>query len=233
MTEHACVCCPQLRVNAEPRIYERGQVCQGCRSRLRSLLAEILDCYAQLETSPGSGGGQKVSGTPEHRLPLNVDVLDLSMPPPLRHVHDELGDQVGHPGVAAVLDSWARDWQTHRWSHLPPPTVASLTGWLLERLEWACDEHPAIAEFADELRALTAVVRSAAGMTRPPVERKVGVPCRGCEYMTLFRWSGSDYIECSSCSVLMTPDEYTRWVQLISAPEWRPWVKSIAERGAA
>jgi hypothetical protein len=255
-------------------------VCQGCRSRLRSMLAELVENYAQVELVKGSNGGAKVSGSRTPPLPLAVTGLDLTLPP---HggVQDDLvklyeavevevtvwqrpvlpttakeyptgpmtvrqtrrardangwlaygpsGDQVGDPSVASVLDSWARDWQTYAWALLPSPTVSSLTQWLTERLEWACDSHPAVDDFAAELRELTSRVRSAAGLTRPRAELKLGVPCRECEKVTLYRWPGSDYVECGSCTVLMTPDEYLRWTQLISAPEWRTWVEEVAER---
>jgi ribosomal protein S27E len=232
MTEHQCVVCPQLRPG-EPRIYERPQVCEGCRSRLRSLLAELLESYVQVKLLKSTGGGAKVSGSRTPPLPLAVDSLDLTLPSHTAAVHDDYGDQVGHPSVASVLDSWARDWQTYRPELLPAPNVSSLVGWLTDRLEWACDSHPAVDDFAAELRTLVGVVRSAAGLTRPKADLKLGVPCRDCERVTLFRWPGSDYVECGSCSVLMTPAEYERWTQLISAPEWRPWVSEIATRGVA
>lgn len=250
-------------------------VCQGCRSRLRSLLSELLDAYTQVELVKGSGGGTKVSGSRTPPLPLSVGGLDLTMPakgtveddlvklyetvevevlvwrparPDVEYATDTVvmrqtrrarrngwlaygpsGDQVGEPSVASVLDSWARDWQTYNWVTLPPASVSSLTQWLTERLEWACDHHPAIDDFADELRSITGATRAAAGLTRPTAEVKLGVPCRECEKLTLFRWPGSDYVECGSCTVLLTPDEYARWTQLISAPEWRGWVKAIIE----
>jgi len=232
MTEHQCIACPQLRAG-EPRIYERAQACEGCRSRLRSLLAELLEAYSQLELVKGSTAGARVSGSRTPPLPLAVTALDLTMPARVCVVRDTDGDQVGHPGVASVLDSWARDWQTYRPELLPSPNVSSLTGWLTDRLEWACDQHPAIDDFAAELRSLVGVVRAAAGLTRPKAEVKFGVPCRDCERVTLFRWPGSDYVECGSCPVLMTPEDYLRWTQLISAPEWRSWVKEIADRSVA
>lgn len=224
---HACCVCPQLRPNVPVRLYERAQCCEGCRARLRSLLAELLETYAQVEVERGSTAGSKVSGSRTPPLPLHVTALDLTMPAHPAAVHDTNGDQIGYPSVASVLDSWARDWQTYRTEMLPPPTVSSLVGWLSVRLEWACDHHPAVDDFADELRNLVSVVRSAAGLTRPKAEVKWGIPCRDCEQVTLYRWPGSDYIECGNCPVLMTRTEYDRWCQLISAPEWRPWVEAV------
>lgn len=277
VTEHLCVTCSALRPG-DPRVYERPNVCQGCRSRLRSLLSELLDAYAQVELVKGSSAGAKVSGSRTPPLPLSVGGLDLTLPPhgtveddlvplyeavevemavwtrPVRPTEAEeygtetvvmrqtrrarhngykaygpSGDQIGGPSVVSVLDSWARDWQTYAWVILPDPTVSALTRWLGDRLEWACDHHPAVDDFADELRTITATVRAAAGLTRPTAELKLGVPCRDCERLTLFRWPGSDYVECGSCPVLMTPAEYTRWTQLISAPEWRGWVQGIVD----
>jgi len=225
MTEHRCVTCPQLRAG-EPRIYERAQCCEGCRSRLRAMLAEVVDLYAGLTLEKGSTGGAKVSGSRTPPLPLAVATLDLTMPAHLGAVQDGLHDQLGDISAATILDSWATDWQTYRWALLPAPTVPTLVGWLTDRLVWACDEHPAIDDFAAELNGLVRRLRPPA----PRAELKTGVPCRECEKVTLYRWPGSDYIECGSCDVLMTPEEFTRWVQLITMPAHQPWVLAVATR---
>jgi hypothetical protein len=301
VTEHLCVVCPQLR-QGDPRLYDRPNVCEGCRSRLRALLAEIPEHYAGLSLEKGSTGGAKVSGSRTPPLPLSVAALDLTMPAGHRQaVQDDLvplydtiqvtvpvydrttaerrcdctscdrtraqareagrldstqryvgveeytlheviaaqrvrrrdergilaygpsGDQVGDVSIAARLDSWAQDWQTYRWALLPQPTVPALATWLTERLEWACDVHPAVNDFAAELADMAAELRPLA----PRAELKRGVPCRDCDRVTLYRWPGSDYVECGSCPVLMTPEEYLRWVQLISAPEHQPWVRAV------
>lgn len=301
--EHLCVVCPQLRAG-EPRIYERRMVCEGCRSRLRSMLAEVAELYADLSLEKGSAGGAKISGSRTPPLPLAVSALDLTLTPHRSGVSDDLvplferrettvkvydrtvprqrcgcdaceqtraqavkdgrpdptrpyvmaheaplvevtlserqrkrdangwlaygpsGDQVGDVSAPALLDSWARDWQTYEWALLPPPTVDSLTGWLTDRLEDACDRHPAIDDFAAELNELLRRLRPHG----PRAELKIGVPCRECEAVTLFRWPGSDYIECGSCTLLMTPEEYERWIQLIAATEHQPWVRAVVAR---
>lgn len=271
MSEHLCEVCPQLRPG-DPRIYERANVCDGCRSRLRALLTELVEHYAAVRLTKPSGGGAKVSGSRTPPLPLAVDALDVTMPARHTSVSDDLvplyetvevtvsvwdrpdptvawytkhdliarqrrrqrdhrgilayglsGDQVGEPSVPAVLDSWATDWQSYEWSTLPVPTVPALAGWLKARLEWACDEHPAIGDFAAELAGLVARIRPLA----PRAELKRGVPCRECDKVTLYRWPGSDYVECGSCPVLMTPEEYDRWIQLIAMPVHQPWVRQV------
>lgn len=253
-TEHLCVSCPVLRPTAESRHYDRAAVCEGCRSRLRALLDEVLEHYIALAVEPpivpcgickdpacrstahglerGASSGDRISGSRTPPLPLRVGPLDLMLPANTHPVTDPFGDQIGEPSATSVLDSWAQDWQTYVWAHLPAPTVSSLVAWLKERVDWACDHHPAVDAFADEIHDLASRLRSAAGMTRPKAELKLGVPCRECEHVSLYRWPGSDYVECGNCPVLMTPDEYGRWTQLIASPEHQPWVRDIAQRQA-
>lgn len=221
--ERRCIVCPQLRPTRDARVYERAQVCEGCRSRLRVLLAELVEYYALVELEKGSAKGDRISGSRTPPLPLVATALDLTMPPHLATVHDMLHDQTGDVSAPTMLESWARDWQTYQWALLPEATVASLVAWLIERLTWACDFHPAIDDFAAELRRTVSALRPHG----PRAELKKGVPCRECERVTLFRWPGSDFIECGSCPCLMTPEEYERWTQLISAPEYQSWVEEV------
>jgi hypothetical protein len=236
--ERLCCVCPQLR-QGDPRVYARPTVCEGCRLRLRSILGEVVDLYAELHPSPINAGepwwderghghydpiaadlpagaliksdGLHVSGSRSPPLPVSIDTLDLALT------------------VPAILDSWARDWQGYAWAWLPDPTVPLLSAWLTERLEWACDHHPAVDDFADELSDLTRRMRPRA----PQAELKTGVPCRECERLTLFVWPGGDYVECGSCPALLTPLEYGRWVSLISSKEHQPWVREVVARTRA
>lgn len=276
MTEHLCITCPVLRRPQDPRVYERANCCEGCRARLRSLPADLLDAYVHLELERTGSVGAKVSGSRTPPLPLVVDALDLTL---ANHgtVEDDLvplyervqmqvqvwrparpdedytkdpivmsrrqrardargvkayglsGDQTGHLGVLSVLDWWARDWQSYlpTWQLLPEASISALVGWFTQRIDWACSTHPAIDDFAGELDDLVGAVRSVAGLTRPRPELKWGVPCRECEKVTLYRWPGSDYIECGSCPALISPEEYARWTSLIAEPEWRDWVEAV------
>jgi len=63
----------------------------------------------------------------------------------------------------------------------------------------------------------------------PKAELKKGVPCRSCDRLALYRWPGSDRIECGSCPALMTIDEYDRWTSLISMPVHQPWVRQVVK----
>ena len=223
--EHRCVCCPVLRPNGEPRIYERAQVCEGCRNWLRSMLAEVVSMYPALtdHLERGQGNGQRVSGTFEAPLPLRVEPLDLAMPArvpnPSPAARTWPQDQLGRLSVASVLDSWVRDWRDTRGrgEHAPEPTVAVLAEWLNNRLDWACDEHPAVDDYAAELRDLVTVLRRITGQSKPRPEH-LDVPCRRCDLLDLHRPTAGDYwSECASCGDLMTEAEYHRWVGLMAA----------------
>lgn len=61
-------------------------------------------------------------------------------------------DQHGALPPLVLLDQWAEDWAEMRGEHRPVPTMTSLCAWLTHRLDWACQHHPAIDDFADELR---------------------------------------------------------------------------------
>jgi hypothetical protein len=220
--EHLCIVCPQLR-QGEPRVYERAQVCEGCRPRLRSMLAEAVEHFAHVDPRKGSTKGERVSGSRTPPLPLLVDPLDLRMPPHLDTVHDPFGDQTGEISAATVLESWARDWQTYWWATLPPPTVGRLAHWLGLRLDMACDQHPAIDEFATGLRDLIRALRRVNGHLGPAFDL-LDVPCRRCDWLTLVPVARADRVECLHCGDLASGEEYHRWTGLLVAGVRDQWV---------
>lgn len=221
--EHRCVTCAQLR-QGEPRIYDRANVCEPCRSRLRTLIREIDEHYdglpAQLARS--GGVGQRVSGSREAPLPLRVDPLDLMLPARVPNPTDQARkwptDQLGRLSVASVLYSWTQDWRDvrDRGELGPFPAVTLMVSWLLDRLEWACDEHPAIDDFAAEIRDLASVLRRTVGAGEDRPER-LDVPCRRCDLLDLHRLPGEDRVECGSCGCLMTETEFNTWTRLLAA----------------
>lgn len=165
--------------------------------------------------------GQRISGTAEARTPVRLAVVDLTAAARNGIVHDLHGDQTGEVSIATVLDQWVRDWRDlrHAAEHLPQPTVPILTRWLGDRLEWACDHHPAICDFATEIRRLAAVLRGVLGLIGPEAVWKHGMPCRECEMLTLYHRNGSERIECANCPSLLTFDEYERWTGLVAEAE--------------
>jgi len=228
VTEHLCVI-------DQRRQYERAAVCNGCRTWLDRTLVEIVELYALLPANllPGQAHGQRVSGSREAPLPLRVDPLDLMMPAraaePTAAARAFPEDQMGDLSVASRLDSWVCDWRSSiRCGDIrPPPTVEELVRWLRVWLEEACDSHRAIDEFAEEMRELVHGLRVATGRNAVHPELKKGVPCRECERLALFRKPGSDFIECGSCGLLLTPEEYERWTALIASPDHQPWVREL------
>lgn len=196
-----------------------GMVCTACHIRVDDLLGEIADLYATLPEHLERGrvaGGQKVSGSREAPLPLRIDPLDLSMPArepnptPQSRLHPE--DHAGAMSVASRLDSWVRDWREVRAmsEHPPDPTVVVLVGWLRNRLDWACDHHPAVDEFAVEMRQVHGALRAVVGIRSdrvyigqcPVIDERgtCGAPLTADPYL--------DAIRCPRCDTLWARDKW-------------------------
>jgi hypothetical protein len=204
-----CVCCQN-----PDRDVETGQVCPGCAHRIACDLRDIADLYAQVSVYPGSGNtGPRVSGSREAPLPLRVDALDLTMPARGGTVHDLHGDQIGHIAVASILDQWVEDWRDHRGKgerRPEPPTVIVLTDWLGgERLDDACHDHPAIDEFAADMRRLRRTLRMVTG-DGPVRPERLPVPCPGCDLLALTR--DHDGVRCRACERWWSKGQYAEWV---------------------
>lgn len=169
--ERLCVCCPALSPSREPRYVERANVCESCRPFLANLLAEIPGLVAQTtdKIHPERVSGEKVSGSRELPAPVNLAALGVTQPPYVRgpradgvlDVGDAIEDQIGIPQPAVILDQWVTDWIDLRahGEHPPNPDIDAIVTWLWNRLEWACDEHPAIEEFAQELKTMIRKLR--------------------------------------------------------------------------
>lgn len=217
MTERGCVVCPQF-FRAEPRLYDRAPVCEPCRARLWGMPREILHLYATLDLERVRGEHQRVSGSREAPVPLNLDALDLSLRITQGSVSDPWGDQTGHLPVIVVLATWAQDWAEIRRENTPLCHVAELTEWLRNRTEWACDSHPAVDEYAGELHTLLGVLRRVTGTEAPRPER-IDIPCRRCDAMTLFRHPGDDRVVCEhpDCRAVYAKAEWSAWTELLTA----------------
>lgn len=197
-------------------------VCGYCHGRISAQLKEIPDLHSILDATPGSTVTQdQITGSQEISLGVRVGVLDLMVVAERSGtVHDAHGDQAGQIPVIAVLDAWVEDWRATRAmrEHRPVPTVATLTQWLLHRLDWASQNHPAMDDMAQELKTLTGALYAATGHSKAKPEHKRGVPCPRCDRMVLYRDAGDDYVECKEahegCGNLMSPAEYERWVGL-------------------
>lgn len=170
--ERLCVTCPVLSPSREPRYVERPNVCEGDRLYLADLLAEIPGLVAQTtdKIHPEKISGEKVSGSRELPAPVNLTALGVTQPPYVRgprtngslDVRGAIDDQLGIPQPVVILDQWVTDWIDYpfcRSTFLPEPDVTSQTVWLGLWLDAACDEHPAIDEFAREIKDIVRKLR--------------------------------------------------------------------------
>jgi hypothetical protein len=166
----------------------------------------------------GQSNAPRVQGSREAPIPINVDRLDLLGPADPRTVHDISGDQIGYPSAATVLDGWCAMFAEERRESTPKPEVATQSRWLLDRLD-ELFKHPAVDECAKEIGDLWHTLRRACGLTMPQPELCTGIPCRrvDCDMKTLWKIPGSDWIECASCGLLLSQDDYASWCRLLAA----------------
>lgn len=142
-----CVIC------VRPIDVTRGErmACSSCEIDMRDQLTDVLEFYALAEGEllPGSGSG--ASGT-ERGLGVRIAALDYL---------------AGHDAVA-VLALWEGEWREHYGLSIEPmlgrpvPLLARCVAFLRAWLPRACADHPAIDDFATELRQCWAEGRNAA-----------------------------------------------------------------------
>lgn len=152
-----CVVCAKRPVD------DGRMACLACEARMADQLHDVLEMYALAEGElvPGSGSGQR--GT-ERSLGVRIAALDFL---------------AGHDAVA-ILASWESEWREHYGLAVDPMiarpgpllarTVAFLRGWLPR----ACEDHPAIDEFARELWDCWSEARAAA---RVAPARSLSITC--------------------------------------------------------
>jgi hypothetical protein len=202
------------------REVEASQVCAGCIHRIACDLRDVADLYVRISLRPAAGAaGPRVSGSREAPLPLHLDALDLTMPARAEGLtaagrEPDPGGvplQVGYLSVASVLDLWVRDWREtrQRGEGLPAPTAVILADWLGKRLDWACAEHPAIAEFAGEIRQLRSTLHALTGDS-PARPERLPAPCPGCDLLALIRDHAG--VRCRACGEWWTEGQYHEWL---------------------
>lgn len=129
------------------------------------------------------GAGPRISGSPNPTVP-GLERLNLLSPvylgPGAAFILEEDpyqpggSDQHGNPAPLLLLDSWAADWIYYGLGDIRPvPTMVELCRWLSDRLDAACNTHPAIDEFAKDLSDLSRTVAAVARTDRGRGE-KVG-----------------------------------------------------------
>lgn len=209
--ERLCRVCPVYGQRAA--YYETPHVCDACQARMARQLVSIGDQWLLLDATPATGHTERVSGSHEAPLGVRADVLDQLLPVTglsAETIRDPYRDQTGDTPAAVVLDAIATEWVEarrrggHR-EHRPVPTVTNLTGWLRDRLDWACTYLPdAIDTHADEIRRLCGRLHALNGSTtsRDP-EPLPGIPCRQCGHIALVKIDRQTI--CTNCSQYSGP----------------------------
>lgn len=176
----------------------------GCANRIRIWIHSLAS------GPTGTPGRVRVAGTRTAPLPVSLALLDL-VGPGSPHVTDTHHDQEGDLPPDVWMLQWATDWAEQLDHYRPPRTVSALVTWLRNRLNWACDDHPAVDEFAAELRAQVGRLRALAGILRARPELCEGVACQHCDTRALWRIEGR--VECGECGRIYTTEEYVTWVR--------------------
>lgn len=162
LAEHAaeaghwlCVVCQRRSLTA----FE-AQTCTPCVGRVRGLLAELVDGYALL--APTSTDALTLLGDGSMQRMYRAD----------EWTHGYRDEWPTDPlPVVAALASWEDFWREHFGDPAGgKATLATVTGYLLRRLDRAAQTHPAFDEFAAELRRHRASVQAAVGLADVPVE---------------------------------------------------------------
>lgn len=203
--------------------------CERCEAKMRQQLAELPE-YMELASAnllPGQGGDGRST---ERTLGINLAALDTA---------------AGFDAIA-VLESWERAWREDyglapyglATAQLPDITTATtlrhIVGFLSTWLSKACDTHPAIDDFATELRQIHRYNQQAIGMTRRTAWR---VTCPADvdegECGNVLIVSGEDFgaqVTCRACSTTWPTERLLRvvassrhaelWLDSEAAAEW-------------
>ncbi|MFJ5532397.1 hypothetical protein [Streptomyces sp. NPDC093261] len=162
-----------------------ARICGGCRRNLQLRIGDLAALYRELDEalvpSMGAKDGDRVSGTRHPQPPCRTDVLCLLGPAAEEAVMvNDDGDQTGLTIVGALLD-WEADWRAMR--GLQPAVrsgvesaIARAVRYLLANLNWACEVHPAIEAFAQDMRTVEAACRSALGDVEDQPKRGLRCP---------------------------------------------------------
>lgn len=186
-----CVTCSvlrRLRSDQRPRMPETPQVCEGCRTRLAGELTALPSSLGAVydHLVPGRGAGERRSSGYESKPPINLAAWSLILP--------------GRETPLAVLEFWAQDWAGERSESVPEADTGVIVAWMANRLNWACDHHNAIDEYARDIRAIT-------NWLRPYQPRTIGQPAGTCPRKPADRRCGAnlyvdpyqDIITCDRC----------------------------------
>lgn len=181
-----CVICPRGLRDDETGRY----VCRICEQRIGRDLTALAGpggLYARLclRIYPSRrGDGPAVSGTASRGMPPNAEVLSLT----------------ANGGIVSMLETWVKDWATYglgtvglggRLSYRVDRAVATLH----LNLGRACGVHPAMDEFAAEIRQARRRCEGLITGERAPRPIPVACPCGHILHVTI----ETDGEECRGC----------------------------------
>lgn len=169
-----------------------------CRDDLDEQLAALPGLYDRLEEvlEPGTGFGERVSGTRTPPLPVRLAPLALR----------------GPGGMITTLAAWENDWRIER--SLTPATRPNKSSALREcvkflrtHLDWAVDSYGQIREFAEAVRIITANCQAATGETSdliyigqcPNTIADDGQTCGHALYVDPHASPAAETIQCPAC----------------------------------
>ncbi|MFD7410639.1 hypothetical protein [Kitasatospora purpeofusca] len=197
-----CICHRELRTDELAR-----QACRLCEVTIGQHLADLPGLYRALDDhlAPAPGPRQYTTGGPvEAPLPIHLEALNLQ----------------AAGGIATVLVTWVGDWCDHLgWAAPAMPArpraqlaeAAEAVGFLRRNLLWACSEHPAVDDFATEIRQLhgaaqriTAPVEPPHVLGRHPADPGAAEACGG----RLEMRPGGTTVRCTRCSTAWGPLEW-------------------------
>lgn len=156
-----CVLCALYRPQSKPRQPTVPQACDGCRERLSGELSGLPEAYMAVggNLEHGRTGGERRATGFESQAPLNVHAVSLIAPGSVIPATDGRPypqDQLGDVPPLEQLAWWVEDWIGTRARREPMPalSIPFVVVWLKVRLEWACNDHPAIDEFAADIHRI-------------------------------------------------------------------------------
>jgi hypothetical protein len=233
VTHHCDICHRQLQ-DDEDRAGRHA--CHKCTHQIRAWLAELTAQLPYLHASlrPDARPAQGHTGGRAHSpMPLRTDVVSLLGPGVVYGViGDPHGDQHGPLPIHTWLYGWA-DWISREHPYVrhdergtqwttPCEAPSSSRGtdaaawchWLTAYLPhtatrpWAAEFHQQLDELLHQVRAITHL---------EPQRRLLAAPCPRCDSLALERTDWSDQIDCRTCGLDLTYEEYDTHLTRLTA----------------
>lgn len=166
-----------------------GIICTRCADRIRRDLDALVDAWAATENPAFPGGSSGDGRAKSSPLPGGTDWMDF------RQGADLFG----------ILGTWVRDWcDVYALKGPKYSDLTSITGWLRAHLPHAANSHPAIDDFADEVRKLAQRARRLAGEV-PDRGQRVPCPTDDCGRVLRVRTAElEEAVRCKRCGVERT-----------------------------